>query len=193
MEFSLQRASRRLASLSLPAFSLPARLPALGRSVLLRPSLEASRHCSTEAEAAVEKPPRDKRLNFFEVAALLPRTGVGSRLYRKTWAGGGRDPRDHHIEVTEVRLSKDDPTAEGVAYGVKCWNGTYDNFARKVTSTLNAEWRYIPEPVAVVYSRPPRASKPVRRKPNPMLPEALLHPDWPSTPHEVLHANEAKG
>ena len=47
---------------------------------------------------------RRPKHSLFELCALLPKYGVGARVYRLGWADKGYDPMDHHYKMTSTEL-----------------------------------------------------------------------------------------
>ena len=95
------------------------------------------RRCTSEAAASSGW--KRTKPNLYELCGLLPRYGVGAKLYRKSWLRNGYDPKDHHILVTKTELGGGDRRRQ--AWGVKYWKGAATTFwPTRVRSPLKREW-----------------------------------------------------
>lgn len=70
-------------------------------AVLRRAQVEAIRQCSTVESLA--PPKRQSPFNLFDLLARLPNYGVGSCVYRSSWAAKGYSPETHHWRITRSK------------------------------------------------------------------------------------------
>jgi hypothetical protein len=80
-----------------------------------------------------------KRHNFFEIATIQPRNGVGMLFQRRSW-----NPKSYY-EITKVIVQPDGK--HGRAWGLLTWNGKVVTKEPVKIPGLQKKglWRYIPE------------------------------------------------
>ncbi|KAG8464316.1 hypothetical protein KFE25_003379 [Diacronema lutheri] len=92
-----------------------------------------------------EIPPRPQGLskrgrNLFELAALLPKGGLGVRFVRKSWLRNGYD--DSHWTVERIRFEPDG--RHGDAWGTFTFKGEVKKAMGRVRGAQKRDWRYVP-------------------------------------------------
>jgi len=119
------------------------RLRSLARSSLVR----AEHLCTT----AGTDPSAQRRTgsNLFEVVGRLPNYGVGSRVYRASWAEKGYSPETHHwvVKRTLMRSKVVENMGElerGKAWGELLWKGQPTGQIKRITSGCKREWLPLP-------------------------------------------------
>jgi len=123
------------------------------RALLRAPLGAFVRRCSGSS-GPLPLPPEPGRAhykgqNVYEVAAALPKYGVGARLYRNAWWKNEYAPDMFHWTLTRVKF-KPDPVSpredrlSGEAWGVLTWKGV-PRPEERVRSADKREWRTVEE------------------------------------------------
>ena len=91
-----------------------------------------------------------ERRHLYELAAELPRYGVSSRFYRKSWLRNGWDPANYYWTVTKIRLPQPPESALGMVrgrvWGTLVWNGVAHGRTMLVRAALPAVQQCSPPP-----------------------------------------------
>ncbi|KAK4785878.1 hypothetical protein SAY86_002567 [Trapa natans] len=112
-----------------------------GAMSLFRQSLSFLRSFSTataspaSGSAALKKPKRRRKKNFFEVAQFLPNWGIGYHMAKTHWTGVS-------YQITRINLYKDG--RHGKAWGVAHKDGVPAAAPKKISGVHKRCWRYIP-------------------------------------------------